>query len=93
MLLAGCSGDGGSTDGNASEGSSDTTTGGGEPVDNSLVEPITVNPTNYQYNHLNLTTPFSHAMQSDQLQRYFINSEEFESYAVSVEEFGEGARC
>ncbi|ESP89363.1 ABC transporter periplasmic subunit [Candidatus Halobonum tyrrellensis G22] len=96
MLLAGCSGDGGggdggSTDDTAGDGSADTTTGGGEPVVDSFVEPITVNPTNYQYNHLNLTTPFSHAMQSDQLQRYFIDSEEFESYAVSVEEFGEGS--
>ena len=94
MLLAGCSsggsGGGGGDAGNASGGRTDGATTNPEnfePADNSFVEPITVNPTNYQFNHLNLTTPFSHAMQSDQLQRYFINDGSFESYAVSIESF------
>ncbi len=61
---------------------------GGAGGDNkTFVEPITVDPTNYQFNHLNLQNPFSHKMQSDQLQRYFIDKEEFESYAVTIEEF------
>ena len=71
VALAGCA------------GSDDESDGG----TNTFVEPTTTQPTNWQFNHLNLTNPFSHAMQSDQLQRYHIANEEFESYAVSVEEF------
>lgn len=89
LALAGCSGDGSdqeTTGGDDTEGQ-ETTTGEFEPRSNTFVEPITVNPTNYQFNHLNLTNPFAHAMQNDWFQRYNFAKEEIASYAVSVEEY------
>ncbi|WP_459194789.1 ABC transporter substrate-binding protein [Halosimplex sp. J119] len=88
--LAGCSngGDGGDGEDGGGDGTSDGTAGGDfQPADNSFVEPDTIDLSNYQFNHLNLSNPFNHALQSDPLQRYHIGNEEYSSYAVEVDKF------
>ncbi|MFC7142103.1 ABC transporter substrate-binding protein [Halosimplex aquaticum] len=91
--LAGCSnnGDGGDgTAGDGGDGTSDGTSSGDfVPADNAMTEGITVNPTNYQFNHLNLTQPFSHDMQVDWFQRYNIAKEKITPYALEVTSFGD----
>lgn len=89
LALAGCSGDGGgdgAADDSEAEGS-ESSSGEFEPASDTFVEYTTDNPTNYQFNHLNLTNPFAHAMQNDWLQRYNFATGEITPYAVSIEEF------
>lgn len=83
-LMAGCGGDSGN--GGSPE---DVTTAGGdvEPRDNSFANTTTDNPTNWQHNIYNFTTPFEHEMQNDMFQRYNIETGEYMEYALEIDEW------
>jgi len=76
--LAGCGGGGG---GGGSGGS------GGSSGDDSFADATTDDPTNWQFNTFNFTTPFMHQMQADRLQRWNIETGEFTDYAMSIPEY------
>jgi len=76
--LAGCGGGGG---GGGSGGS------GGSSGDDSFADATTDDPTNWQFNTFNFTTPFMHQMQADRLQRWNIATGEFTDYAMSIPEY------
>jgi peptide/nickel transport system substrate-binding protein len=98
LALAGCSsndsggdgGDGGGGDGGDGGGGDGGDGGDFQPADNAMTEGVTVNPTNYQFNPLNLTQPFSHDMQVDWFQRYNIANEEITPYALEVTNYEGG---
>jgi peptide/nickel transport system substrate-binding protein len=94
-MLAGCSGGGGTGNGNGNgNGNGDdapenVTTAGGdlEPRDNSFANRTPDNPTNFQWNHYNFTTPIRHEMQTDMFQRYNIATDEYTPYALEIAEY------
>ncbi|GCF14149.1 hypothetical protein Harman_20840 [Haloarcula mannanilytica] len=91
-MIAGCGGSGGSeSGGGGGDGSSsgEVTTAGGDiqPVDNAFANTTTDNPTNWQHNVYNFTTPYEHEMQNDQFQRYNIETGEYTEYALQIDEW------